>query len=72
MGRGLEMTSKRLPWSRASGLLAGCMATLIGICSRLEPDTILMRSVVAAVIVAVFVRVVRAIAYITVPRRHTR
>lgn len=32
------------PWGLATGLLAGCVITLIGVLLDLQPDTILLRA----------------------------
>lgn len=49
------------PWGKASGLLAACFATLIGVACRLEPDVILMRAVVAGVAVGLLTAVVGSV-----------
>lgn len=38
------------PWGSAIGLLAACLATLVGVGSGLEPDVILLRAAVAGVV----------------------
>ncbi len=38
------------PWGRAAGLGVACAATLAGVAGGLEPETILRRAVIAAVV----------------------
>ncbi len=56
------MGSGNNPWGRAIGLLAGCVVMVIGVLCKLDPDVILFRAVVAAVVLGVATRVVRAVA----------
>jgi hypothetical protein len=44
------------PWARACGLLGACAATIAGVMHSVDPDVILFRATVAAIGVAVFVR----------------
>ena len=50
----MKKESVQLPWGRVAGLLAGCCVTMIGVVLGLEPATILLRAVIAAVVVGVF------------------
>ncbi len=43
--------TKMNPWGSAVGLLTACLATLIGVWSRLDPDVILARAVAAGLTV---------------------
>jgi len=45
--------AQRIPWGRTVGLLTACLATLIGVCSGLDPDVILLRAVVSGVALGV-------------------
>ena len=45
------------PWARASGLLGGCATTIAGVAHTVDPDVIVYRATIAAVTVAVIVRV---------------
>jgi hypothetical protein len=42
-----------LPWGRTTGLLAACLATLIGVWRGLDPEVILARAVSAGIVVGV-------------------
>ncbi len=44
------------PWGRASALLAASLATLLGIARSVEPDVILERSLLAALITGLVIR----------------
>lgn len=44
-------SERSTPWGRVCALLAACFATLVGVASGLEPDVILLRSLLAAVAV---------------------
>ena len=44
------------PWARACGLLGGCAATIAGVMHSVDPDEILFRASIAAIGVAVVVR----------------
>jgi hypothetical protein len=54
-------TANRQPWGRACGLLAGCVATVVGVLREVDPDVILYRAMITAVVVAVAVRMVRSV-----------
>lgn len=41
------------PWGSVAALLAGCLVTLIGVIRGVDPDVILLRAVVAAVVLGV-------------------
>jgi hypothetical protein len=44
------------PWARACGLLGGCAATLAGVAQSVDPDIIVYRATIAAVSIAIAVR----------------
>ncbi len=44
------------PMGLALGLLTACAMTLIGICSRNEPETVLFRAIIGGIVVAVVAR----------------
>lgn len=44
------------PWARACGLLGGCATTIAGVMQSVDPDVILFRATIAAVGVAIVVR----------------
>ena len=53
------MTTPTLPqpWGRASGLLTACAVTGVGVCVKLDPDVILRRAAISAVVVGVTISV---------------
>ncbi len=63
MGR-KKKTSNQLPWGRAAGLLVACASTVAGAVQGAGPAYLLYRafmgSVVACLVVNVFVRIVAA------------
>ena len=44
------------PWARACGLLGGCATTIAGVVHSVDPDVIVYRATIAAVMVALVVR----------------
>ena len=46
------------PWVRLSAILTACYVTLIGLLAHLDPEIILVRSVLAATVTAVITAVV--------------
>ena len=48
--------AKNQPWGLVAGLLTASFATLVGIGSGLEPETILLRAAIAATAVGIAVR----------------
>ena len=56
------MKQQRRPWGAVSGLMAGSLATLVGVIRRLDPDVIALRALLAAAAVGVVVAVVVGIA----------
>jgi len=44
------------PWARACGLLGGCATTIAGVAQSVDPDVIVYRATVAAITVAIIVR----------------
>lgn len=44
------------PWARAAGLLGGCATVIAGVARSVDPDVIVYRATIAAVGVAVIVR----------------
>ncbi len=55
------------PWARASGLLGGCATTIAGVAQSVDPDVIVYRATVAAITVAVIVRVFILVCQSTTP-----
>jgi hypothetical protein len=51
---------ERASWGAASGLLAGCGLTLIGVIRNLSPDIILIRALAGGAIVALVASIVSA------------
>ncbi len=49
------------PWGKIVGLLAGCLATLIGVVNGLAPETIAVRALVAAVLLGGMAAFMRAL-----------
>ena len=49
-----QATDRRdlIPWGNLAGLATWCVATLAGVIRDIEPEVILMRSVVAAILVS--------------------
>ncbi len=46
------------PWGRLAGMLGGCYATLAGMWAGLDPEIILVRALIVAVVISVATRVV--------------
>jgi len=49
------------PWSRIVAILVASYVTLIGMIVRLDPDVILMRATIAALIFAILTRILTEI-----------
>lgn len=48
----------RPAWGLAAGLLTGCAVTLLGVMLQLEPETILLRSVLGGAVAGMLVSVI--------------
>jgi len=44
------------PWARTGGLLGGCATVIAGVVRSVDPDVIVFRATIAAVTVAIIVR----------------
>ena len=47
------MPAKRPTWGRVAGIFAASLVTLVGVLNRLDPDELLVRITVTALLVAV-------------------
>ena len=64
------MSDRPKPWARAIALLMACYVTLIGMWSRLDPETILTRALGAALLTGVAVRL--GLEFVNLSRKWTR
>jgi hypothetical protein len=55
------------PWARAAGLLGGCATVIAGVVHSVDPDLIVYRATIAAVGVAISVRLFCIICETTKP-----
>jgi hypothetical protein len=55
------------PWARAAGLLGGCATVIAGVVRSVDPDIIVFRATIAAVTVALVVRLFCVICNCTKP-----
>jgi hypothetical protein len=44
------------PWARTAGLLCGCVTVIAGVARSVDPDVIVYRATIAAVVVALITR----------------
>lgn len=49
------------PWARTAGLLGGCATVIAGVVRSVDPDIIVYRATIAAITVAIIVRVFCAV-----------
>ena len=64
------MADRPKPWSRAIALLMACYVTLIGMWSRLDPETILLRALGVAMLTGLALRITLEI--LSIARKRTR
>jgi hypothetical protein len=64
--------SQQIPWGRAIGLLAACLATLVGVQCGLEPDVILWRALIAGIAAGFLTATLHAAWLTWGPAQHNR